>query len=210
AISGYQVGYLARIQGRALPEVITDHPQGETARMRRVSTDPPDVHRILPGRFDRHGVLGLDGVVDDDHARRAAQNLARFVGQHRPLELDVDGLGVADRHRHAHAGGAHAQVGQVEDLARLVDHLAFFAVQAVPLVAADLGDQVLMNLVGIDLARQLVTAHLRRRLRVQLVDRTPAGAGNGLIRVDHDALDRVDLMARPQGDHHLNGRAVRT
>jgi len=31
-----------------------------------------------------------------------------------------------------------------------------------------------MNLVGIDLARQLFTAHLRRRLRVQLVDRSPA------------------------------------
>ena len=173
--------------------------------MRRVTADPPDVHRVLAGRFDRHGVLGLDGVVDDDHAWRAAQNLARFVGLHRPLELDVDGLGVADRHWHAHACGAHAQVGQVENLACLVDHLAFFAVQAVALVAADLGDQVLMNLMGVDLAGHLVTAHVRRRLRLQLVDRSPAGARNSLIRVDHDALDRVDLMDRPQRDHHLDG-----
>ena len=38
-----------------------------------------------------------------------------------------------------------------EDLARLVDHLALFAVQPIAFVAADLGDQVLVDLVRVDL-----------------------------------------------------------
>jgi hypothetical protein len=92
----------------------------------------------------------------------------------RPLELEMDGLGMADRHRHPHARRADRQIGRMEDLARLVDHLLLFAVNAVALVATDLWDHVQMDLVRVHVARQRCAAHVSLFLRLQLVDRAPA------------------------------------
>ena len=51
------------------------------------------------------------------------QQRARLVGADRLARAHPDRLGVRVHDRHAHAGRAHAQVGQLEDLARLVDEL---------------------------------------------------------------------------------------
>ena len=62
-------------------------------------------------------------IVDEFDARRAGEQCLHLDRIGAVPELQVHALGVADEHRHARAGGEHAQVGQPEDLAALVDEL---------------------------------------------------------------------------------------
>ena len=74
----------------------------------------------------------------------------------------MDRLGMADGHRDAYTRRADRQIRDVEDLARLVDHLLLFAVHAVALVAADFGDDVEMDLVRVHVAWQRAATDMRR------------------------------------------------
>src|SRR5579864_3811708 len=121
------------------------------------------------------------------------------------FQFEVDGFRVANGNGHADASRADGEIRLAEDLAGLVDHLAFFAVQSVAFVAADLGEEVQMDLVRVHRMRRSGIGDLG----VKLVDRAPAGARDGLIRVDDDALNAIHTVDRPQGDHQLGRRAVR-
>ncbi len=57
--------------------------------------------------------------VDQTHRRSIPQQLLCLLGRELVLELDPDGLGVADEHGHAHRGGAERQLRQLEHLLRL-------------------------------------------------------------------------------------------
>src|SRR6478672_12571176 len=106
-------------------------PQGKATRVRRILADAADIHGIGPGRGQGHRVVRVPRIVDHLNPRRRPQYLAGLVGLHWLFELDVDRLGVPDGDWHTDARGADRQVRRGEDLARLVDHLAFFAVQPV-------------------------------------------------------------------------------
>ena len=80
------------------------HPDVEAVVDRRILADARDVGRVLAGRLVRRDVAARLAPVDDQAARRLAQDFARLVGADRILELDVDRLRMADEHRHAHAG----------------------------------------------------------------------------------------------------------
>src|SRR6185503_20782932 len=91
-----QLRNLNGIQRRALAEVVADDPQAEAVLHGRVLADPADVSRIIADAFDRRHVASVLALIDDEHARRLAQNFARLVSADFILELDVHGFGMAD------------------------------------------------------------------------------------------------------------------
>ena len=109
----------------------------------------PDEHLVAIGRPQRRR------HVLDDHPGSRGEQLARLLGRQRLARLDVDRLGVADPHRHAHAGDGDPDRLVLEDLARLEHHLALLVgvVVAVGEVAGG-ADHVEGDRLGI---------HLRRR-----------------------------------------------
>ena len=59
------------------------HPQHQAVLDRRVLADAADVGRVLARRLVRRDVAAGLALVDDDAARRIAQDLARLVGGDR-------------------------------------------------------------------------------------------------------------------------------
>src|SRR5919199_6075775 len=47
ALARNQLEHLNGVQGRAFPEIITDHPQSKAARVGEVASDASDVHGVL-------------------------------------------------------------------------------------------------------------------------------------------------------------------
>jgi len=115
---------------------------------------------------------------------------------------------VAADNGHPDAGAADLQLRQVHDLPTLVLHLHFLAGVALELLAADLGDQVIRDLVGEDLG--LVGFPMAQSLNLvhQLHRAAGAGTGNRLIGGGSHGLDGrngVQGVHRGDGD---NGGAV--
>ena len=79
--------------------------------------DAADEHVVAAGGPARRGE-----VLEPDPGRRA-EDRGRLLGRERLLGLEPDRLGVADEHRHAHTRRADRQLGQLEDLARLLAQL---------------------------------------------------------------------------------------
>src|SRR6476620_1963076 len=202
---------LDRIGGSALAQVVGDDPDVEGALVAGVAADAADEDVVLAGGVDRHRVAAGGGVVDDGHARGRGEQLAGLLRLQRLAGLDVDRLGVAGLDRDPDAGRADPDPVVAEDLAGLVDQLALLVGVVVPVgEAAGLGQDVEGDLVRVDLRRRhVVAADHRARLGAQLVDRPLAGAGDGLVGGDHQALDPGRVVERFQGDDHLHGRAVR-
>src|SRR5687767_4780681 len=108
---------LNRVECRALAQVVADDEEREAVLDRRVLADPPDEDVVAAGRDPRRGEL-----LEAD-PRCPAEDRRRLLGRERLVRLDPDRLGVPDEHRHSHAGGAHRQHGQLEDLPRLLAQL---------------------------------------------------------------------------------------
>ena len=118
-LGGQQLGDLNGVQRRAFSQVVARDEQRQSAAVRHagVLADAAD-ERVVDtggGQRRRH--------VDQLHARRRRQQLARPLDRQRPGELGVDRQRVPGVHRHPHAGAAHQQVGDAEDLAALVAQL---------------------------------------------------------------------------------------
>lgn len=103
-------------------------------------------------------------------------------------------------HGHAHTGAADLHLGQVEDLAALVLHLHLLARVAHVRLTADLGDDVVGDLVLEHLRLDGLARGERRDLIVQLVDAVLARAGDRLIGAGDDGLDGAFLRQRVDGD----------
>ena len=112
------LGDLHGVERGALAQVVGDAPEGEPVRHRRVLAQPADVNGVLAGALLRGDVAFVGAVVDDADARRRAQRRPGFLLADRLFELDVHRRGMADEHRHTHAGRGNLDVG-IEDLARL-------------------------------------------------------------------------------------------
>src|SRR5581483_11271212 len=102
----------------ALAQIVGDDPQIEAVGDGRVAADAADINRILAGRLRWRHVALVGAVIDDDNPGGRAQRGARAVLRQRPLELDINRLGVPYKDRHADAGGRHRYV-RVEDFAGL-------------------------------------------------------------------------------------------
>ena len=121
----------------------------------------------------------------------------------------LTGFGVADEHRHAHARGRQLDL-RVENLLGLGHHLPFLLRVAVLHEDVDVRNAVEGDLLGELLGLDLPAGHvLALGLRPQLVHGVLAGAGDGLIGRDDDALDGRRVVQRLQRHDHLRGRAVR-
>ena len=117
-------------------------------------------------------------------------------------------LGMADEHRHAHAGRDHLD-GRIEDLLRLVDHLPFLLCRAVLHEGIDMGNDVEGDLLGeFRLVRAAAGIDVARLLE-QLVHARLAGAGDRLVGRDRDPPNPRHIVQRLERDDELDGRTVR-
>ena len=156
------------------------------------------------------GYAAAAGVVDDGHAGRRGEQLARALRGELVAGLDVDGLRVAGDDRDPDAGGADPDRGVTEDLAGLVDQLALLVGVVVAVgEAARLRQDVEGDLVRVDVADGVAPVEHRPRLLQQLVDRRLAGPRDGLVGRDHQPLDPGLVLERLERDDHLHRRAVR-
>ena len=103
---------------------------------------------------------------------------------------------MAAHDRHADAGAGDIHLRQVHDLAAFVLELHLLGGVALALLAADLGDDVVGDLVGKDLGLVALALLQGLDLIAQLHRASSAGAGDSLIGADDHALDVAEL---PQG-----------
>src|SRR5690606_18964799 len=123
------------------------------------------------------------------------------------LELGADGDGVGAHDRHAHAGGGDLEVGQPHDLAAFLRHLGLLAGVAVGVEAVDLRDAVERDLIGINLGRDGPAGGVGLDLILEFTHGVGAGAGDGLIGGDDDALQAEGLVQGPEAHEH-DGRGT--
>ena len=131
----------------------------------RVLADPADEHVVASGgRARRRELLDFD-------PGSAGEDRRRLLGRERVRRLEPDRLGVADEDGHPHAGRAHRQDRQLQDLSRLLaQFLLFLELDA---VEAPVHAQVVV--LG--------------RLGAELLHCLGTGARDGLVGGDPDALE---------------------
>ena len=109
---------------------------------------------------------------------------------------------------HARAGAADLHLGQVEDLAALVLHLHLLAGVALEGLAADLGDDVVRDLILEDLGLKVFALGKGLDLIVEFVDAALARAADGLVGRGDDRLDGALLGEGVNGHEGHDGGAV--
>ena len=124
------------------------------------------------------------------------------------LELDIDGLGMADKDRNPHAGGCNFDLG-IEDLLGLSDHLPLFLGLPILKKYVDMRDHVERDLLGEFLGRLVIGRVVDRfGLVPQFIHTLFASARYRLIGRDDNALDACAVVQRLERHNHLRGGTV--
>ena len=203
-----QLRDLDAVGGGALADLVAAAPQAQAVGVGQVGTDTAHEHDVLSGGIQGHGVLLILQVIHQLHAGGLGQHLPGFLHGNAAVEAQLDGNGVASHDRHTDAGAGNVQLRQVHDLPALVLHLHFLAGVALELLAADLGDQVVGDLVGEGLDIHVLTLLQGLDLVFQLRHTGNAGAGNGLVGGGDHALDGGDGIEGIDGGDGDDGGAV--
>ena len=129
ALRDERLGDLHGVGGGALAQVVARRPTApaRSGRRGRPRGCGPRARRRGPPRRSGIGYRSAPARLTSTTPGAAISRRARRVGGDLVGRLDLDRLGVRVQHRHAHAGGADAQVGHAEHLARLGDDLALLA-----------------------------------------------------------------------------------
>src|SRR5581483_4490921 len=151
------LGDLHGVERRTLAQIVGYDPHLQAIFDRSILANAADVSRIFAYTFVRGDVATIFALIDDKTARSIAQDLACFVRGDRLFELDIDGLGVADKNRHANAGRAEPDLG-IENLLGLDHHLPLFF--GVPVFHED-----------VDVRNHVERNPLRKLLRFHFVER---------------------------------------
>src|SRR2546428_4082612 len=209
-IAHEDLGDLHRVERRALAHGVERDPQHQAGRLGgKIVADAGHVRRIGAGHLGRRGV-GVTGLVVQQDARRLSQQGRRLPGRERRLRLEVHAEGGAEEDRHADGGHAHAEPGEVEEPADLLDDQ-----QLVHRRAARLERPHLRHAVEGDPPRegpaQANAAGVQEvdRLLRQSADGAPPGARHPLIRRYHDAPEPCPRRERAQHDAERGGGATR-
>jgi hypothetical protein len=184
------------------------HPQREAVVDGRILPDAADIGGVFAHAFDRRDVAARLALVDHQHARRLAQDVARLVLVQEILELDVDRLGMADEDRHAHAGRGH--LDRLGSRIFFVSATIFHSSLVEPSSRKTSICGITLKAICLELLRRDLLARARTALGLvpQLVHALLAGARHGLIGRHHHPLDPRAVVQRLQRHHHLRGRAV--
>ena len=171
-----ELGDLDRVERRALAQVVAGEEEHEAVLRRLIGADATDVHLVRP-----------DGVPVcrnrlDPKAGRPAQEPLGIGGRERRLRLDPHRLRVTHDDGHPHARRAHREIGELEDLARLL---------------AELDLLVVLDAVELPVHPEAVVVGL---LAAERVDRRGAGTRDGLVGRDADAPQPRGISQRRE--HH--------
>ncbi len=126
------LGDLHGVECGSLEELVAAHEQRKRAsrRVAEVRADAAHQDVVGAGGFRGHREVVGGAIVHHVQAGCGRQDLAGAGRRHRLIEGDGDGHGVRSQHRHADAGDADRQVGDIEDTPGLCDHLQLFAIVA--------------------------------------------------------------------------------
>ena len=122
--------------------------------------------------------------------------------------MAAHGDGVAADNRHTHTGAGDLQLGQVHDLPALILHLHFLAGVAIALLTADLGNQVVGDLVGEHLGLIGLTLPQGLHLVLKLDGAACAGTGHSLIGGGSHGADGSQSIQRIDRRNGNDGGAV--
>ena len=202
SIYPHQIAFNALAQAGSFPEG-DDHTDEERKLIN-------ETRKILGDDSIKVSATCVRVPVVTGHSEAVNVETREPLGAERLAGFDVDGLGVAGHDRDADAGGGDLDRVVAEDLARLVDQLALLVGVVVSLgERARLGEGVEGDLVRVDARLGGLAVEDGAGLLAKLVDRRLAGAGDGLVGGDDQALDPGLVEERLQRHDHLHGRAVR-
>ena len=179
----------------------------------RVLAHPADIGGIFADALDGGDVATVLALVEEHDAGRLTQDALGFLDRNRPFEFDVDRFGMADEHRHAHAGGGDEDVGG-QDLVGLLRHLQLFlGVTVIARIGADeavdVRNDVEGDLLGKFARRERIADEDGAAFFEQFVHAFLAGARNRLIGRHDDAADAGGIVQRLERHHHLRRRTIR-
>ena len=139
---------LDAVGGSALADLIAAAPQAQAVFIGNVGTDTAHIDDVLSGGFQRHGVLLVLQIIHQLDTGGGGEDLPCFRYRNGAVKVEFHGNGVAAHDRNADTGAGNIHFRQVHDLSALKVQLHFLAGVAVQLLAADLGNQIVGNLVG--------------------------------------------------------------
>ncbi len=205
------LGDLDGVRGRALADVVGDHPEGDApaAGDGRVGADAADVDLVVAGRLGRQRVDVGGRVVTHDDAGHGGEELAGAGRADRLPRLHVDRLRVAHEDGDAHGGAGDPQVRQVEDLAGLGDDLPLLLRVPVLQEDVDLRQGVEGDRMRVDPGLLGLPGDVGPDLRLELGDRLAARSRDRLVGVDDDPLQADRVAQRHERRHQLHRGAVR-
>jgi PAS domain S-box-containing protein len=119
----HQLRDLRGVKRRPLAQVVAADEELDRPGIIKRLAHPANPGRIGADDASRGGELARGRVVSQHHARRRAQHVPRLLTPDRLGERGVHGHRMGGDHGHPDARRRHRQVGQAEDLARLVPHL---------------------------------------------------------------------------------------
>ncbi|PAV69364.1 hypothetical protein WR25_25823 [Diploscapter pachys] len=183
--SAEQFRDLHRVQCRTLAQIVADAPQRQPVLHGRILTHAADIGRVVARRLDGRRVSAVLMLVDQHDAGGFAQDTLGVLGGNLVFELDIQRLGMADEHRHAHAGRGYLDLG-IEDLLGLDHHFPLFLGGSVVQEAVD-------HATGVTILDLVALAAARRQHRDLVRGEVAFGED-----VDHLAPD----IARRARDHH--------
>src|SRR5450756_3105224 len=151
------LGDLHGVQRSALPNVVGDNPHGQAVGVGYVLSDAADEGLVPSDGFGGQRIDVVARIVLNYDTGGPAQDFPGLIGGHRLGQLDVDSLGVADRHRYPHGRGGDQDLRGVHDFAGLVEHLQLFLAVAILHERLDVRKAIEGNLVRIHLRLGLAT-----------------------------------------------------
>ena len=89
------LGYLDRIEGSPLADLVAREPERATMVVGQVLADASHEDVILARRLQGHGIDIVLGIIDEGHARSLLEGVADLLYRERALGFEPDALGMA-------------------------------------------------------------------------------------------------------------------
>ena len=166
------------------------------------------VNRVFAGYKQRHRVLLLGRIVDNDNALCLGKCLAGLFGRDGACCFDPHGLAMGAHYRNTHAHCADAQRRFVHDFARFVKHFHFFLGVAVVLEHIDVWYDIVGKLVGKFLHNRFASCCKVGILLDEFVHCGSSCAAGGLVCCHMHTSYFSKVIDWFQCHHHLYGSAI--
>ena len=173
-----------------------------------VLADAPNGHRIPARHIGGHGeAVGLE-IFKQLHPRSLGEQGPGLCHREGLRKFNIHRFRVGPQHRHPHAGGREAQVGQSHDLAGFVEHLELLFAVAIGLQGRVVQKEVEGQGMGQHLAHRFSAFQNRAAEGAQFLHGPGAGTAGRLVGAHHHPLNRPLGRQGRQGQGEQDRGAV--